>query len=225
MPAPAPTAGTRTASPASATAGRRSASRSRCGTGTDPILKERLFGLTGQEGNHGEDVKELYWYLDTTPTHSYMKMLYKYPQRPYPYAELLRREPCSAARRNREYELLDTGAFEQDRYFDVLVEYAKADAEDVLVRITVANRGPEAAHLHLLPTLWFRNTWTWGRGDASRRSRRCAPRPARALGAAHEHHVDGSFSLRLRRRAGAPLHRERDQRPAALRTPNELALT
>ncbi len=126
--------------------------------GKDPILKERLFGLTNSEGNHGEDVKEYYFYLDSTPTHSYMKYLYKYPQAAYPYADLLE----TNRRRNRndmEYELLDTGVFNEDRYFDVFVEYAKAGPEDILVKITAANRGPEAAELHLLPTLWFRNDW------------------------------------------------------------------
>ena len=127
--------------------------------GQDPILKERLFGLANSEGNHGEDVKEYYFYLDGTPTHSYMKYLYKYPQRAYPYADLVE----TNRRRTRdefEYELLDTGVFEGDRYFDVLVEYAKAGPEDLLVEITVTNRGPEAAELHLLPTLWFRNDWS-----------------------------------------------------------------
>jgi hypothetical protein len=126
--------------------------------GKDPILKERLFGLTNSEGNHGEDVKEYYFYLDSTPTHSYMKYLYKYPQAAYPYDDLVR----TNARRTKfesEYELLDTKVFDEDKYFDVFVEYAKADVEDVLLRITVANRGSEAAALHLLPTLWFRNTW------------------------------------------------------------------
>ena len=127
--------------------------------GKDPILKERLFGLTNSEGNHGEDVKEYYFYLDSTPTHSYMKYLYKYPQAAYPYADLVE----TNRRRNRndmEYELLDTGVFNEDRYFDVFVEYAKAGPEDILVRITAANRGPDAAELHLLPTLWFRNDWS-----------------------------------------------------------------
>jgi Glycosyl hydrolase family 63 C-terminal domain len=128
--------------------------------GKDPILKERLFGLTNSEGNHGEDVKEYYYYLDSTPTHSYMKYLYKYPQNPYPYGDLIE----TSRRRGRndwEYELLDTGIFNEDRYFDVFVEYAKAAPGDTLIQITVANRGPEAAELHVLPTLWFRNTWTW----------------------------------------------------------------
>lgn len=127
--------------------------------GKDSILKERLFGLTNSEGNHGEDVKEYYFYLDSTPTHSYMKYLYKYPQAAYPYADLLE----TNRKRNRndmEYELLDTGVFKDDRYFDVFVEYAKAGPEDILVRITAVNRGPDAADLHLLPTLWFRNDWS-----------------------------------------------------------------
>src|SRR4051812_1324131 len=129
----------------------------------DPILKERLFGLTGEEGNHGEDVKELYYYLDSTPTHSYMKYLYKYPQAEFPYAQLLA-ENQRRGRGRREYELGDTGIFDGDRYFDVFVEYAKADVEDLCIRIEVVNRGPEAAGLDLLPTLWFRNTWSWGEG-------------------------------------------------------------
>src|SRR5262245_32112793 len=134
--------------------------------GKDPILKERLFGLTNSEGNHGEDVKEYYFYLDSTPTHSYMKYLYKYPQATYPYDDLV------VSNRGRgphdfEYELLDTGAFDQDRYFDVFVEYAKAAPEDILVQITVCNRGPEPATLQVLPTVWFRNVWSWG-GQAPR---------------------------------------------------------
>jgi hypothetical protein len=131
--------------------------------GKDPILKERLFGLTNSEGNHGEDVKEYYFYLDSTPTHSYMKYLYKYPQAAFPYNDLIE----TSKRRNRgdmEYELLDTGIFNGDRYFDVFVEYAKQSPEDILIQINVANRGPEAASLDVLPTLWFRNTWTWWAG-------------------------------------------------------------
>ncbi len=127
----------------------------------DPILKERLFGLTNSEANHGEDVKEYYFYLDSTPTHSYMKYLYKYPQCEYPYRDLLETNR-GRSREEFEYELLDTGAFNEDRYFDVFVEYAKAAPEDLLIRITVHNRGPEAARLRVLPTLWFRNTWSWG---------------------------------------------------------------
>src|SRR6266487_1232759 len=127
----------------------------------DPILKERLFGLTGPEGNHGEDVKEYYYFLDSTPTHSYMKALYKYPQRAFPYAELVA-ENRRRGRSEPEYELIDTGVFDQDRYFDVTVEYAKVDPQDILIRITATNRGPDPAPLHVLPTLWFRNTWAWG---------------------------------------------------------------
>jgi len=138
--------------------------------GRDPIVKERLFGLTGSEGNHGEDVKEYYFYLDSTPTHSYMKALYKYPQAAFPYAALVE-ESQRRDRRAPEYELIDTGVFDNDRYFDVTVEYAKAAVEDVLVRITVANRGPEPAELHLLPTLWFRNTWAWDPAAARPRLR------------------------------------------------------
>ena len=129
--------------------------------GRDPILKERLFGLTGNEGNHGEDVKEYYFYLDSTPTHSYMKYLYKYPQGAFPYAHLVE-ENGRRGKDQPEFELLDTGVFDENRYFDVQVEYAKADVEDILIRITVSNRGPEAASLRLLPTVWFRNTWSWG---------------------------------------------------------------
>ncbi len=135
--------------------------------GKDPILKERAFGLTGSEGNHGEDLKEYYFYLDSTPTHSYMKYLYKYPQAEFPYGKLLdenRRRNKSEA----EYELIDTGIFNDDRYFDVLVEYAKGDVEDILVKITITNRGPESAAVNLLPTVWFRNTWSWGRNGADR---------------------------------------------------------
>jgi len=127
--------------------------------GKDPILKERLFGLTNSEGNHGEDVKEYYFYLDSTPTHSYMKYLYKYPQAAYPYADLVETNR-RRTRNDMEYELLDTGVFNDDRYFDVFVEYAKGGAEDILVKITAANRGRDAAELHLLPTLWFRNDWS-----------------------------------------------------------------
>src|SRR5437899_2955025 len=128
--------------------------------GADPILKERLFGLTNSEGNHGEDVKEYYFYADNVPSHAYMRWLYKYPQAAYPYDDLL---PVNRerGRDQPEYELLDTGVFRDDRYFDVEVEYAKAAPEDLLMRVTVHNRGPEPAVLHVLPTVWFRNTWSW----------------------------------------------------------------
>ena len=132
--------------------------------GRDPILKERLFGYTGEEGNHGEDVKEYYFYLDSTPTHTYMKYLYRYPQEEFPYARLMD-ETRRRGKRDPEFELVDTGVFSGCRYFDIFVEYAKTTSEDILIRITVHNRGPELATLHLLPTLWFRNTWSWGRDD------------------------------------------------------------
>ena len=150
--------------------------------GRDPILKERLFGLTNGEGNHGEDVKEYYFYVDSTPTHSYMKYLYKYPQREFPYRDLVETNR-RRSREEMEYELLDTGVFDDDRYFDVFVEYAKQDPEDILVRVSVHNRGPEAARLHLLPTLWFRNTWSWKQG---------APKPTlrAADGAIHALHPE-----------------------------------
>ncbi|MDQ6678498.1 MAG: glucosidase [Acidobacteriota bacterium] len=130
--------------------------------GRDPILKERLFGLSGPEGNHGEDGKELYFYLDSTPTHSYMKALYKYPQSAYPYSELVEVNR-QRTRNDREFELTDTAAFHESRYFDITAEYAKQGPDDILIRLTASNRGPDSAPLHLLPTLWFRNTWAWGR--------------------------------------------------------------
>jgi hypothetical protein len=148
----------------------------------DPILKERLFGLTNSEGNHGEDVKEYYFYIDSTPTHSYMKYLYKYPQREFPYRDLVE----TNRRRSREefeYELMDTGAFDDDRYFDVFVEYAKEGPDDILIRITAHNRGPEASRVRLLPTLWFRNTWSWGEQDRKPLLRQAGPG---AIEASHE---------------------------------------
>jgi hypothetical protein len=155
----------------------------------DAILKERLFGLTNSEANHGEDVKEYYFYIDSTPTHSYMKYLYKYPQREFPYRDLVQ----TNGRRSREdfeYELLDTGVFDDDRYFDVFVEYAKGEPEDVLVRITVHNRGPEAARLRVLPTLWFRNTWSWGIDDRKPSLRQTATNSIEA-----SHHELGTYTL------------------------------
>jgi len=165
----------------------------------DPILKERLFGLTNSEGNHGEDVKEYYFFLDNTPTHSYMKALYKYPQRAYPYNDLL------VTNRNRskqepEYELIDTCVFSEDRYFDVTMEYAKVDPLDILIRVSVTNHGPEAAPIHLLPTLWFRNTWAWGYDD--RRPQLSAVKPEQGKAAKDEmrlvharHHAIGEAWL------------------------------
>ena len=166
--------------------------------GKDAILKERLFGLTNSEGNHGEDVKEYYFYLDSTPTHSYMKYLYKYPQAAYPYEDLV----VTNGRRSREemeYELLDTGVFDDDRYFDVFVEYAKAGPEDILVRITAVNRGPDAAELHLLPTLWFRNDWAEWITEANRAPEKPDLRQIKAAGGtsalAAAHRLLGEFVL------------------------------
>ena len=161
--------------------------------GRDPILKERLFGLTNAEGNHGEDVKEYYYYLDNTTTHSYMKYLYKYPQNAYPYVDLITTNK-QRNRREPEYELIDTGVFDQDRYFDVFVEYAKADADDILVRITVENRGPVAASLHLLPTLWFRNLWERDK-EMVRPELRAAKGAAKESVVAVRHETLGQFFL------------------------------
>jgi len=161
--------------------------------GRDPILKERYFGLTGSEGNHGEDVKEHYFYLDATPTHSYMKGLYKYPQAEYPYAQLIE-ENRSRGRRDPEFEALDTGIFQEGRYFDVTVEYAKAGPEDILIRVTVANRGPEAAPVHLLPTLWFRNTWAWDHGSKRPRLARDAGASKATIQASHPE-MEGIYRL------------------------------
>src|SRR5438034_5430096 len=130
--------------------------------GRDPILKERLFGLNSHEGNHAEAVKECYYYLDSTPTHSYMKALYKYPHAEFPYARLVAAN-AERGRAHPEFELADTGIFDQNRYFDIVAEYAKASPDDTLIRITIFNRGPAAAELHVLPTLWFRNMWSCGR--------------------------------------------------------------
>ena len=190
--------------------------------GADPILKERMFGLNNSEGNHGEDVKEYWFYLDSTPTHSYMKCQYKYPQRAFPYEDLLSTNG-SRGKQEMEYELLDTGIFDEDRYFDVVVEYAKAGPEDILMLVTAHNRGPDAATLHLLPTLWFRNTWSWGddvpkptldgrrRGAGSRRRSCFSPRAGRVAAA--------------RRRLGAAaVLRERDQQRAPVRGTERFAV-
>ncbi len=169
----------------------------------DAILKERLYGLTNSEANHGEDVKEYYFYIDSTPTHSYMKYLYKYPQREFPYRDLVETNR-KRSREEFEYELLDTGIFDDNRYFDVFVEYAKEGPEDVLVRITVHNRGPEAARLRVLPTLWFRNTWSWGRDDRKPSLREAGPGAIQA-----SHHELGEYWLYC------------DGRPELLFTENE----
>ena len=162
--------------------------------GRDPILKERLFGLTNSEGNHGEDVKEYYFYLDSTPTHSYMKYLYKYPQAAFPYADLVETNR-RRGKQDPEYELLDTGVFEGDRYFDVFVEFAKAGPEDVLVKISVSNRGPETAVLHVLPTLLFRNTWSWFGGGSKPVLKRMNGTDGSVIAA---HHTDPLFQGFLR---------------------------
>jgi hypothetical protein len=159
----------------------------------DPILKERLYGLTGNEGNHGEDVKEYYFHLDSTPTHSYMKFLYKYPQRAFPYGQLLD-ENRRRSKEEPEFELLDTGIFNENRYFDVFVEYAKAASEDILIRITAHNRGPEGAPLHLLPTIWYRNTWSW-KQDSTRPSITLAEASGQLKVLALEHPVAGKLWL------------------------------
>ena len=182
--------------------------------GRDPILKERLFGLTGSEGNHGEDVKESYFYLDSTPTHSYMKALYKYPQCEFPYARLVE-ENRRRDRNDMEYELADCGVFDDSRYFDIFAEYAKAGPDDILIRITAANRGPENARLHLLPTLWFRNTWIWGC-----RHEECTAKPSiRSEGACSlvcEHPTLGCFRFEI----GSALIRPSDTRPGEAALPD-----
>jgi hypothetical protein len=182
--------------------------------GKDPILKERLFGLTNSEGNHGEDVKEYYFYLDSTPTHSYMRYLYKYPQAAYPYNDLITTNR-ERGRGRPEYELLDTGVFDQDRYFDVFVEYAKASPEDLLIQITVHNRGPEPATLQLLPTLWFRNDWSWPAcAEASAGRGISRPVGCEAQGSTLRPH-GRSFARRANAPQPAPLHLSRPSRTSA----------
>ena len=181
--------------------------------GRDPILKERLFGLTNSEGNHGEDVKELYWYLDATPSHSYLKMLYKYPQREFPYAQLLEENARRKADPSLpEFELLDTGLFDEDRYWDVFVEYAKASPEDMLVRITVHNRGPEEATLHVLPQLWFRNIWSW-KPDGKTRQLRAGDDDSVIA----EHHRLGEYRLWAKAESG----KQKAEMPKWLFTEND----
>jgi len=153
--------------------------------GKDTILKERAFGLTNSEANHGEDLKEYYFYLDSTPTHSYMKYLYKYPQAEYPYSNLIETNK-GRNRGDMEYELLDTGIFDGDRYFDVFVEFAKQSPEDLFIQISVSNRGPDAAEIDVLPTLWFRNTWTWWPGTPKPSLKEVpGPNGAQAIAASH----------------------------------------
>ncbi|MCW3008380.1 MAG: hypothetical protein JWP17_3006 [Solirubrobacterales bacterium] len=175
--------------------------------GNDPILKERMFGLTNPEGNHGEDVKEYWFYLDATPTASYLKVLYKYPQAAFPYAELIARN-AARGRDDFEYELLDTGVFDEERYFDVVVEYAKDGPDDVLMLVSATNHGPDPAPLHLLPQLWFRNSWGWGNADGERPSVRAGSGEA---GAVDVHHRDvGDFVLRAEADAAQLLFTEND---------------
>ena len=211
----------RTAWPASPTTASGSASPSRSGTAKIPSSKNALFGLTNGEGNHGEDVKEYYFYLDSTPTHSYLKYLYKYPQAAYPYEQLVQTNR-SRSRHEFEYELLNTGVFDQDRYFDVFVEYAKESPEDILIQISVHNRGPGAAEIHVLPTLWFRNRWSWGRDN---------PRPALQAVAGNAAVVKASEAelgeryLYCDGQAGIAVHGKRNQRETPLRRTEPHALT
>ena len=172
--------------------------------GRDTILKERLFGLTNSEGNHGEDVKEYYFFLDNTPTHSYMKYLYKYPQAAYPYDDLVQTNG-RRTQNDREYELLDTGVFHENRYFDVFVEYAKESPEDLLVKIRVVSRGPESAALHLLPTLWFRNIWA-GRTGVALPELHALPSRSRIPNRAGKSSRTGYPLSVCRRRCGLALH-------------------
>ena len=181
--------------------------------GRDPILKERLFGLTNSEGNHGEDVKEYYFYLDATPTNSYLRYLYKYPQSTFPYDDLVATNR-QRGRTDPEYELIDTGVFNDDRYFDVLVEYAKVAPDDILIKISASNRGKASAPLHVLPTFWFRNTWAWWPDQ---------PKPALR-------DVNGSIVVSsetqpaFRCTSAAAVHRERDQQSAPLRHGQRITL-
>ena len=194
------------------------------GTNSDAILKERLYGVGGNEGNHGEDVKEYYFYLDNTPTHSYMKFLYKYPQDEFPY-ERLKNENLRRDKSQPEFELIDTGIFDEDKYFDVFVEYAKADAEDICIKITAVNRSDEAAPLHILPTVWFRNTWVLDEnaekphlekaeidGGKSFRHSTCTKRNSAIM------------QLDLRRRVGAVFFRKRNELTETLRRRKRFAV-
>ena len=191
--------------------------------GRDPILKERLFGLANEEGNHGEDVKEYYFYLDGVPSHAYMRMLYKYPQVEYPYARLIA-ENRGRSRAEPEFELADAigDALRAARYFDVFVEYAKADQEDILCRVTAINRGPEPAELHVLPHAWFRNTWSWGHDP--RRPELRADGPGRVR-VEHRHLGERWWYVDTEPCSpGAAVHRERHQRRAALRGAERIAI-
>jgi hypothetical protein len=187
--------------------------------GKDPILKERLFGLTGPEGNHGEDVKEQYFYLDSTPTHSYLKALYKYPQTEFPYARLIE-ENRRRSKVDPEFELTDTGVFDDHRYFDVFAEYAKYSPDDILIRLTVANRSSESATLHLLPTLWFRNTWTWKCAhegvSIKPQIRYDREKPPRCLSRIAWEFLSGPRRKSRRQTAAGAIHGKRNQRAPSL---------
>jgi hypothetical protein len=178
--------------------------------GHDPILKERLFGLTNEEGNHGEDVKEIYYYLDAVPSYAYARQLYKLPQSAYPYEWLLEENARRKGSAAMEFELVDTGIFDDDRYFDVDVEYAKADVDDVLMRVTVHNRGPDPAPIHILPQVWFRNTWSWSPG---------VPKPSCRIGAQPRRPARGRhLQYRIRSSRSAAVLRQRVQFPRVLGT-------
>jgi len=177
----------------------------------DPILKERLFGVTGPEGNHGEDVKEEYFYLDSTPTHSYMKALYKYPQSEFPYRWLVE-ENRRRSRKEQEFELVDTGVFRDDRYFDVFVEYAKKSPNDILIRITIANRGPDPAVIHVLPTIWARNRWSWGNPHEERQTKPVMTR-------------HGDLGVKIEQETLGTLHLESQATPDGARRPAEVLFT
>ena len=190
--------------------------------GRDPILKERLFGLTGNEGNHGEDVKEYYFYLDSTPTHSYMKYLYKYPQAAFPYDQLVA-ENHKRGKRDPEFELMDTGVFNENRYFDVFMEYAKAAPEDILIKITAWNRGPEEAQLDLLPTLWFRNIWSFGEKHGHPQSVARSGFHGRRGGGGGGEPLRQALAAG-RRLAGNALHRKRNQFSAHVRLSGRISV-
>src|SRR6516225_5167545 len=181
--------------------------------GKDPILKERLFGLTNSEANHGEDVKEYYFYLDSTPTHSYMKYLYKYPQNEFPYLDLINTNR-GRSKTDPEYELLDTGIFNENRYFDVFVEYAKASPTDMLVEISIANRGPTEADIHVLPTVWFRNFWSWWPEETKPSLRDASQRSAAAIAANDA--VLGGYFLHCEGRPILLFTEKRDEQRASL---------
>ncbi len=191
--------------------------------GRDPFLKERLFGLANEEGNHGEDVKEYYYYLDGVPSHAFMRMLYKYPQVEYPYQRLVD-ETRGRSRQDREFELIDAigEALAAGRYFDVMVEYAKADQDDILCRITAYNRGPEPAELHILPHAWYRNTWSWGYG--TERPALSGQRPKRRPHGTSPHGRALVVSRRSTTGPKVPVHRERDQSEPALRRAEPLSV-